>query len=489
MPNVIEIRPAPDVQAVPPKRRRMLSPGRHPWAGHKGGFIHVARDGSLSFYAVRKVKGTRYGPVKLGHDADIAHDAYKKWWPNPLGWNPAGVAPPEGVFLDDDLVQRYARWCAAPRPGTKRKRNRDPDWIQAKVNRLGWWAGKLHGRNLRSDGTPGCVTKDTIEAILADGVDYRHRLITIRAFYTFLRTASVEYLPTAKRVLVQHDPAKDIPIPGADPAQAVKGSKVEWTNEDSDKVIEWLEAYRSGGQGGKAATPRVRAPEEKDTFTVEEAAEHLGLTPGTVRTYAQTNVLQHEGGGKVGVGGERTVIFRRKHIDRFEREREARTRERKTKDTPHRVALALIMLGGTSAHAREIARFGKTGLVTDLEPEHVRQNGAERKIVFEHKSGNEYALAVSARVAKAAEELLRLGGVKYNAIFDWTAKAVKATGVAKFTPGRFRHRGASLAVNQGVEIEDVSRGLGHVGRDGKANTKTTGIYTVKAAPPKLPTWY
>lgn len=484
MDNVIPLRPEEAAregvvtEKAPPRRRGKLTPGRHPWPGVSGGWIYVARDGGYSYYAKRKVGGAEYGPVMLGHDPEIAMKAYREWWPNPAGWKPEGHLPEAPVHLTEELVQAYATWCAKPRPGTKRKRNRDPSWIRQKVNRLAWWAEKLGGKNLRNDGSPGCVTKDVLEAALADGVDYRGRLANIRAFYTFLRTASVNDLPASKRILIQHDPAKDIPLPGAEAAQAVKGSKVEWTKEDSDKVIAWLEAYESPGRGGKPATPQVRAPDSQSLFTTKEAAAHLGLTVGSVQTYVQSGLLQHEGGGHGSA-----LVFRRKHLDRFERARDARARTRKTKDTPRRVALALIVLGGTASHAREVARFSKNGVVTELEPEHRRQNGAAKKIVFEHKSGDEHAQAVSARVAEAAEELLRIGGVPYTAIFTWTKKAVEATGAAKFTPGRFRHRGATYAVNQGVTVKEVGEGIGHT------NEKTTGIYVLKAAPPKLPTWY
>jgi site-specific recombinase XerD len=38
-------------------------------------------------------------------------------------------------------------------------------------------------------------------------------------------------------------------------------------------------------------------------------------------------------------------------------------------------------------------------------------------------------------------------------------------------------------VNQGAAKGDVSKGLGH------KSTATTGIYTLRAVAPKLPTWY
>jgi integrase len=126
---------------------------------------------------------------------------------------------------------------------------------------------------------------------------------------------------------------------------------------------------------------------------------------------------------------------------------------------------------------REVVRFSKHGVIEELPPDHVRRNGAAKVLVCWHKGGFVHPSTVTQAVADAAAELQRLGGVSYDPIFKWTARAVEKTGVASFAPGRYRHRTGTFQMNQGAAKGDVSKGLGH------KSEATTGIYTLRAVAP------
>jgi integrase len=462
--NVIHLHPAPPSEPARPPRRaraaRGLKPGWNRWVGVRGGEVFVAKDGTLSFYVSRMIAGARSRVNLHTHDAESAIVRLREWEKNPAGWNPLGSAPAEPVLLTAELVAAYVAWCAEVPPGKVRRRNTDAAWIAKKRNYLAWWGEQLHGRNLRSDGSAGCVTTDDLKAILAsEPRGYRHRLETIKALYGYLRTEAGGVL----RVQRHHDPSDAIPVPKPDAAQAREGgSKVAWTKADSDKVIRWLEKH----------VPERRRTTGRETFNVEQAAAYLGLTVATVRAFAARRKLHAQGGGH-GV----PLVFSRKALDAYDR------RRAESANTARRVALALRVLGGTGWHVSEVVRFSRHGTIEELPPDHVRQHGAAKVLTCLHKGGFVHPSPVTEKVAAAAAELQRLGGISVDPIFKWTARAIRETGAAPFKPGRYRHRTGTFQINQGATKGAVSKGLGH------KSTATTGIYTLRAVAPKLQTWY
>jgi integrase len=461
--NVVQLHPSPPTPARPSRRARAargFKPGWNRWVGVRGGEVFVAKDGTLSFYVSRMIVGTRARVNLHTHDAESAIVRLREWEKNPAGWNPQGIAGAEPVLLTPELVAAYVAWCAEVPPGKVRRRNTDSAWITKKRNYLGWWGRELDGRNLRSDGSPRCVTTDDLKAILARALGgYRHRLETIKSLYSYLRAEA----GGALRIQRHHDPSDAIPVPKPDPAQSREGgSKVAWTKADSDTVIRWLEKH----------LPARRRTTGRATFDVEQAARYLGLTVATVRAFAARGMLHAQGGGH-GV----PLSFSRKALDAYDR------RRADAANTARRVALALRVLGGTGWHVSEVVRFSKHGTIEELPPDHVRQHGAAVVLTCLHKGGFVHPSPVTEKVAAAAAELQRLGGISMDPIYKWTKRAVKETGVAPFSPGRYRHRTGTYQVNQGAAKGDVSKGLGH------KSTTTTGIYTLRAVAPKLPTWY
>lgn len=463
--NVIPLPLQPPPEPTAPRRARRsssprgLRPRWNPWAGVRGGRIYVSKAGALSFYVERMIAGVRR-PVRLqATDPESAILRLREWEKNPAGWNPAGTAPPPPVLLTPELVLEYVAWCAEVPQGRVRRRNTDASWIAKKRNYLGWWSEQLASRNLRADGSPGSVTTDDLVDVLKGAAGgYRHRLETIMSLYAFLRQA-----PGELRVQRHHDPSDALSMPKPDPAQAREdGSKVEWTKADSDKVIRWLERQQ----------PARRRAAGRETFDVEQAAAYLELEPSTVRAFAERGKLRHGGGGQ-GV----PLTFSRAVLDAYDRKRT------EAGNTARRVALALRVLGGTGWHVTEVVRFSRHGTIQELPADHVRQNGAAKVLVCWHKGGFIHPSPVSEKVAAAAAELQRLGGISRDPIFKWTKRAVEATHVAPFKPGRYRHRTGTYQVNRGAELKDVSKGLGH------KSTTTTGIYTLRAVAPKQPTWY
>lgn len=457
--NVIPLPGAPASRPRPPRARGGLRPGWNPWPGIRGGQVFVAKDGTLSFYVDRKIQGRRLKANLRAHDAESAVARLREWEKNPAGWSPGGIAPVAPVHLDEELLDAFVRWCSEVPAGKLRRRNTDAGWVGKKKNYLAWLGGVLAGRNLRADGSPGALTTDDLADALRSAPNYRHRLAAAKSLYRYLRTEA----RGEKRIAAQHDPSAALSLEPPDAAQARPGgSKVQWTKHDSDKVIRWLEDH---------GVERRRATGRK-AFDVEAAAAYLRLTVATVRAFAARGKLRHSGGGH-GV----PLSFSRAQLDAYDRKRTAAA------DVPRRVALALRVLGGTGWHVTEVVRFSRHGVIEGLPADHVRQHGAAKVLVCWHKSGFNHPSPVSAKVAGAAAELVRLGGISRDPIFKWVRKAVEATGAAPFAPGRYRHRTATFQINQGASKRAVSKGLGH------GSEATTSIYTLRSVEPKLPTWY
>lgn len=189
----------------------------------------------------------------------------------------------------------------------------------------------------------------------------------------------------------------------------------------------------------------------------------------TVRAFAARGTMHARGGNGV------PLSFRRKTLDAYDRKRA------EASNTARRVALALRVLGGAGWHVSEVVRFSLHGTIEELPPDHVRQHGAAKVLTSLHKGGFVHPSPMAEKVAVAAAELRRLGGISVDSIFKWTARSIKETGAAPFKPGRpAPHEARSRSTR--ARRRTPCRRLGH------KSTATTAIYTLRAVAPKLQTW-
>lgn len=138
----------------------------------------------------------------------------------------------------------------------------------------------------------------------------------------------------------------------------------------------------------------------------------------------------------------------------------------------------LDLLAGTGWHLTELARFAEGGRIEEYhgpDPE-----GAGILVVL-HKGGAPHRTLVTAPVLEAAKRIRERGRFSISGLHKTLRAACDAAGVARFSPGQFRHTIATLATEQGYDLQ-VSRFLGH-----RSATTTRKHYATLATPPRVPT--
>jgi hypothetical protein len=115
----------------------------------------------------RRIAGVRYKVKLQAHDPQSTIVKLREWEADPAGWSPHGKTPTAPVYLTPELVAAYVAWCCEVPDGKARRRNTDSAWVAKKKRYLADLAGQLVGRNLRNDGTVGCLTTDDLRDLLA----------------------------------------------------------------------------------------------------------------------------------------------------------------------------------------------------------------------------------------------------------------------------------------------------------------------------------
>jgi integrase len=143
----------------------------------------------------------------------------------------------------------------------------------------------------------------------------------------------------------------------------------------------------------------------------------------------------------------------------------------------------LVFLSGTGWHVTELGRFIRAGIIADLPSSSPSRNGAFKVLVCpRRKSGETQRTAVSTEVADAAERLRKRGTFSMVRFYRAVASACDAAGVARFSPGQYRHTVATWAIEQGADPAAVAAFLGH-----KSPSTTRRFYATLAVTPKVPT--
>ena len=138
-----------------------------------------------------------------------------------------------------------------------------------------------------------------------------------------------------------------------------------------------------------------------------------------------------------------------------------------------------VVQGGTGMHATEVVRFAVGGRIE--KPNKGRTDGAAAVLYIpRHKNGLPYRVAVSAKVARAAQVVLDHGTFDPRWYAKQVAAACKNAGIHNITSRLMRHTVISNAITKGETIQKTGEYAGH------SDVKTTRIYG-QLAPPKIPT--
>jgi integrase len=141
---------------------------------------------------------------------------------------------------------------------------------------------------------------------------------------------------------------------------------------------------------------------------------------------------------------------------------------------------ALDVQAGTGWHVTEVHRFAMGGAV-DTYPGTAAGVGGVL-VCPRTKAGDTLRTAVSAEVFEAGKRLLKHGKLSIREYHRTVIAACKAAKVTVFTPGRFRHTVATMAINNGADPAQVAAFLNH-----KSPQTTKRFYATHSTPAKVST--
>jgi integrase len=197
------------------------------WERWDGGYVHIQKDGRPLFIIQREIGTTRFKVSTRAHSWTAAMTQLEQFERNPAEYireKRHGTKKREELLLTRKLVDAFTDWqLNRPDPVT-------PKYAKEMGNLLADWTIDIGGRDLR----------ELDIAFLKEKLDARggraHRIIAIKAFFSWLRTE--KHLLTSKE-----DPTLDLLVPQAVPAKRKKKKAVEL--ERVQAVMEKLEGpYR-----------------------------------------------------------------------------------------------------------------------------------------------------------------------------------------------------------------------------------------------------
>lgn len=203
------------------------------WAGSwPGGRIWEAADGRRTFIIRRKIGGREFAISTGATTLRAALKQLERFEADPDGYDPAGAASREPVYLDDDLVKAYLGWCL--RPEEEGGKGNSREWVGKKKGIVAWWMDAIRGRDLRR------LKLEQITRALetdADGAPrrvpgYAHKVEVIKDVFGFLRTK--------RGLTIAEDPTiKTLLVPQARPGQRKKRRKA-FTREVHEAIVKQL---------------------------------------------------------------------------------------------------------------------------------------------------------------------------------------------------------------------------------------------------------
>ena len=182
--------------------------GAH-WAPWEGGRKWIDGEGEVAAYYIRRRVGGQLREIRLPVTIEsAAHAQLKRFEANPEAFEPAGDAPREGLYLDDELVKGYLAY-------SETEGNSAP-WRRKQKHILAWWAERLDAIDVRKASLPDHLLPALKRR---DATAKHHRIAVLKGFYTWLRTE-------AHRISTAEDPVfGQLQVPQVRAAQ-LKRSKV-----------------------------------------------------------------------------------------------------------------------------------------------------------------------------------------------------------------------------------------------------------------------
>jgi integrase len=135
----------------------------------------------------------------------------------------------------------------------------------------------------------------------------------------------------------------------------------------------------------------------------------------------------------------------------------------------------------TGWHVTELIRFAMAGSIAPA-PDDEQEGTAGILVCPQTKAGEPLRTRVGPELLGAARRLLERGMFTRRHYGIAINKACKDAGVARFTPGRFRHTVATYAINRGADPASVAAFLNH-----KSARTTRRFYATHAAARRVPT--
>jgi integrase len=157
------------------------------WEPWEGGRKWIDADGKVAAYYIRKrIGGRRYEIRTPARSESAAHAQLKRFEADPEGYDPAGDAPREGLFLTDELVAEFLAYS--------KDEGNSLGWRRKQKHILAWWGERLERVDLRK-----VSLHDHVLPALKrrDATAKHHRIAVVKGLYTWLRT-EVHRLTTAE---------------------------------------------------------------------------------------------------------------------------------------------------------------------------------------------------------------------------------------------------------------------------------------------------
>lgn len=148
---------------------------RGEWAGSwPGGRVWQSADGVRTYVIRRKVNGRPYHVSTRCTSERAALKQLERFEADPEGYSPSGVSG-DALVLTVDLARAFLKW-------SKDARGNSLPWVAKQKRYLAWWATRLGKRDLRR-----VSLRDHIRPALDSVKGSKHRIETIKAFYSWLR--------------------------------------------------------------------------------------------------------------------------------------------------------------------------------------------------------------------------------------------------------------------------------------------------------------
>ena len=146
--------------------KRALKGGR--WEPWEGGRKWIDQHGKVAAFYIRRRVGGQLREIRLPATIEsAAHAQLKRFESDPEAFDPAGDAPREGLFLDEDLVKGYLAFSEGE--GNSARWRREQGYL------LGWWGDRLEGVDLRRASLPAHI----LPALKRRDATVKHHRVTI----------------------------------------------------------------------------------------------------------------------------------------------------------------------------------------------------------------------------------------------------------------------------------------------------------------------